>query len=140
MDSILKKMTWKVGMNIQVWNTPPELKTLVSSWESEGYINPTKKPDFMLAFVQKENEVNSLFFEMQKFATEDQQVWMAYPKGSSKRYKSEINRDSGWSYLGEFEYETVRQIAIDEDWSALRFRKTKYVKIMTRKFSVKDQK
>lgn len=139
MDPILKKMTWKVGMNIQVWNCPEELESLIEEWKNEGWIDASKSPDFMLAFVQDEEEVKKYFFKMQAKAPEDQQIWMAYPKGSSKRYKAKINRDSGWKYLGEFDYESVRQIAINEDWSALRFRKTKYVKVMTRKFSVKDQ-
>lgn len=140
MDPLLKKMTWKEGMNIQVWNTPNDLKELVSYWEKAGLINPEVKSDFMLAFVQTEDDVKKHFFDMQALATEDQQIWMAYPKGSSKRYKSKINRDSGWKYLGEFNYEGVRQIAINEDWSALRFRNTQFIKVMTRKFSVKDQK
>lgn len=140
MDPILKKMTWKEGMNIQTWNAPPELKELIESWKSAGLINPEAKPDFMLAFVQTEEEVRKYFFEMQAKAPEDQQIWLAYPKGSSKRYKAQINRDSGWKYLGEFDFEGVRQIAINEDWSALRFRKTKFIKVMSRKFSVKDQK
>lgn len=139
MDPILKKMTWKEGMNIQVWNCPEELESLIEEWKNEGWIDASKSPDFMLAFVQDEEEVKKYFFEMQAKAPEDQQIWMAYPKGSSKGYKAKINRDSGWKYLGEFDYESVRQIAINEDWSALRFRKTKYVKVMTRKFSVKDQ-
>jgi hypothetical protein len=140
MDPLLKKMTWKEGMNIQVWNTPHDLKELVSFWEKAGLINPEVKSDFMLAFVQTEEEVKKYFFEIQAKAPKDQQIWMAYPKGTSKRYKAQINRDSGWKYLGEFDYEAVRQIAIDEDWSALRFRKSKFVKVMNRKFSVKDQK
>lgn len=139
MDPILKKMTWKDGMNIQVWNCPKELESLIEEWKNEGWIDASKSPDFMLAFVQEEEEVKKYFFDMQAKAPEDQQIWMAYPKGSSKRYKAKINRDSGWKYLGEFDYESVRQIAINEDWSALRFRKTKYVKVMSRRFSVKDQ-
>ncbi|MEB2784974.1 hypothetical protein [Algoriphagus persicinus] len=140
MDPILKKMTWKDGMNIQIWNAPAELNELISTWEAADLIQPSFKPDFMLAFVQTEEEVKKYFFEMQNLAPEDQQIWLAYPKGTSKRYKAQINRDSGWKFLGEFDYEGVRQIAINEDWSALRFRKTKYVKVMKRKFSVKDQK
>lgn len=140
MDPILKKMTWKDGMNIQIWNAPPELNELVSSWKTDGLIQSDTNPDFMLAFVQTVEEVKKYFCVMQKFAPEDQQLWMAYPKGSSKRYKSQINRDSGWSYLGNFDYEAVRQVAINEDWSALRFRKTKYIKVMTRTNSLKDQK
>jgi len=140
MDPILKKMTWKEGMNIQVWNYPQELEELIDDWKKDGLILPAVKPDFMLAFVQTEDEVKKYFFEMQALAPDDQQIWLAYPKRTSKRYKAQINRDSGWKYLGEFEYESVRQIAINEDWSALRFRKTKFVKVMTRKFSVNDQK
>lgn len=140
MDPILKKMTWKEGMNIQVWNCPKELEGLIIGWKNDGLILTAVKPDFMLAFVQTEDEVKKYFFEMQALAPDDEQIWLAYPKGTSKRYKAKINRDSGWKYLGEFDYEGVRQIAINEDWSALRFRNTKYVKVMTRKFSVKDQK
>lgn len=140
MDPILKKMTWKEGMNIQVWNCPTDLEELINGWRKDGLIKTELKPDFMLAFVQTEDEVKKHFLEMQALAPADQQIWLAYPKGTSKRYKAQINRDSGWKYLGEFDYEGVRQIAINEDWSALRFRNTKYVKVMTRKFSVKDQK
>ncbi|MEN2281483.1 hypothetical protein AAGF08_05040 [Algoriphagus sp. SE2] len=140
MDPILKKMTWKEGMNIWVWNTPDDLQDLTDSWKNMGLMGPKKNPDFMVAFVQTEEDIKKCFFEMQTLAPEDQQIWIAYPKKTSKKYKTQINRDSGWSYLGEFDYEGVRQIAINEDWSALRFRKTKYIKVMTRKFSVKDQK
>jgi hypothetical protein len=64
---------------------------------------------------------------------------VAYPKGTSKKYKCEFNRDTGWSALGEFGLEGVRQVAIDEDWSALRFRKVDYIKSMQRKFSPLSQ-
>ncbi|MCE7057334.1 hypothetical protein LZF95_21815 [Algoriphagus sp. AGSA1] len=140
MDPLLKKMTWKEGMNIQIWNAPSELSGLIDSWEAEGLIHRDDRPDFMLAFVQTEDDVIKYFSEMRSLAPEDQQIWIAYPKGTSKRYKAKINRDSGWAYLGQFDYEGVRQIAINEDWSALRFRKIGYIKTMTRKFSVKDQK
>lgn len=56
-----------------------------------------------------------------------------YPKGTSKKYKSEINRDNGWEILAKSGFESVRQIAIDEDWSAMRFRKVEFIKIMKRR-------
>lgn len=55
-------------------------------------------------------------------------VWFAYPKGTSKKYKSEINRDKGWLVMGEAGFEPVRMVAIDEDWSALRFRRTEFIR------------
>jgi len=34
--------------------------------------------------------------------------------------------------LGELGFEPVRLVAIDEDWSALRFRRTEFIKTLTR--------
>jgi hypothetical protein len=140
MDSILKKMNFKEGMKIRVWNLPDDLKPMVESWKKSGLLAESgQNPTFLLAFVQSEEEVRKFFPELHALSPEDELLWMAYPKGSSKKYKAQINRDSGWKVVGELDYEGVRQIAIDEDWSALRFRKVKYIKTMIRKFSTKNQ-
>jgi hypothetical protein len=57
---------------------------------------------------------------------------MIYPKRSSKKYDTDISRDDGWQPLGDLGFEPVRQVAVDEDWSALRFRQTSRIKTMTR--------
>ncbi|SDD01196.1 hypothetical protein SAMN04488104_10126 [Algoriphagus faecimaris] len=140
MDSLLKKMNFKEGMKIQIWNLPAELQDLSSTWRKSGMLAAdSEKPDFLLAFVQSEQEINELFPLLQKMSDEDELLWMAYPKGSSKKYKVKINRDSGWGIAGKYDFEVVRQIAIDEDWSALRFRRLKFIKTLNRKFSTKDQ-
>lgn len=140
MGPILKKMNFKEGMKIRIWNGPTDLKLLFDSWEKSGLLAaPHEKPTFMLAFVQTESEVEKYFKEMHALSPEDESIWMAYPKGTSKKYKPQINRDSGWKAVGTLDYEGVRQIAIDEDWSALRFRKVKFIKTLTRSFSAKNQ-
>jgi hypothetical protein len=62
----------------------------------------------------------------------DAVLWICYPKGSSKRYRCDFNRDTGWQVCGQYNLEPVRQVAVNEDWSALRFRKTQYIKQLTR--------
>jgi len=52
----------------------------------------------------------------------DAVIWLCYPKMTSKNYKCDFNRDSGWTSLGKYNLEPVRQVAIDDDFSALRFR------------------
>lgn len=52
----------------------------------------------------------------------DAVIWSCYPKMTSKNYKCDFNRDSGWTSLGKYNLEPVRQVAIDDDFSALRFR------------------
>ncbi|MFM6948653.1 MAG: hypothetical protein ACKOWQ_06545 [Aquirufa sp.] len=51
----------------------------------------------------------------------DSVLWFAYPKGTSK-IKTDINRDILRVTGEEFGITTVTAIAIDETWSALRFR------------------
>jgi hypothetical protein len=44
----------------------------------------------------------------------------------------DFNRDTGWASLGAAGFEGVRMVAIDEDWSALRFRRVEFIRAMTR--------
>ncbi|MBC6366829.1 hypothetical protein [Algoriphagus sp. AK58] len=140
MDTILKKMNFKEGMKIRIWNCPQDLEDLVNSWKTSGYyVEEGEKPTFMLAFVYSKEDIDEYFEKMHQLSPEDEAIWVAYPKGTSKKYKVSINRDSGWRKVGELDYEGVRQIAIDEDWSALRFRKVRFIKTLSRKFSAKNQ-
>ena len=88
--------------------------------------------DFSLSFVTKTKEVEALARTIGRKASGDAIVWLAYPKKSSKKYTCELNRDSGWPAMGEAGFEPVRMVAIDEDWSALRFRRAEFIKTMTR--------
>jgi hypothetical protein len=47
--------------------------------------------------------------------------WVAYPKGN----KADINRDSLWPIVAEFDMRPCGQVAIDDHWSGLRFRPNK---------------
>ena len=82
--------------------------------------------------MQTEQEIQNFVQKIKGNHSADVILWLAYPKKSSKKYRSEINRDSGWITLGDAGFEGVRQIAIDEDWSALRFRNVKFIKSMKR--------
>lgn len=88
--------------------------------------------DFILAFVRYEEEINHLSPLFNAVLPGDGLLWFAYPKATSKKYSCNFNRDSGWTMLGSFGFEPVRQVAIDEDWSALRFRRVEYIKKMSR--------
>ena len=87
---------------------------------------------FVLAFVTRRTELDAVASELTLRAAGDAVVWFAYPKGTSKRYTCDFNRDTGWQVLGAAGFEGVRQVAIDEDWSALRFRRAEFIKTMTR--------
>jgi hypothetical protein len=82
---------------------------------------------FAVIFVCRRRELNELATAVTRRATEDPVLWFAYPKGTSRKYHCDFSRDHGWDALARAGFDTVRQVAIDEDWSALRFRRAKYI-------------
>jgi hypothetical protein len=89
--------------------------------------------EFAIAFVTKQADFERHAKALVKKSVEgDVVLWIAYPKGTSRRYKSELSRDSGWQVLGDLGFEGVRLVAIDEDWSALRFRRAAFIKSLKR--------
>lgn len=48
-------------------------------------------------------------------------LWVAYPKGTSK-VRTDVNRDKLWPVLAAMDWRPIRQVALDEVWSAMRFR------------------
>lgn len=93
---------------------------------------PKADTGFFLALATTLAEVEAHARAAAGLGGDDPVVWVAYPKGTSKRHRCEFNRDTGWSAMGEAGFEPVRQVAIDDDWSALRFRRVKNIKTMTR--------
>lgn len=48
-------------------------------------------------------------------------LWIAYPKKSAG-LKTDLTRDEGWVTITKAGFRPIRQIAVDDTWSALRFR------------------
>ncbi|MCC7003441.1 MAG: hypothetical protein IT357_14890 [Gemmatimonadaceae bacterium] len=87
---------------------------------------------FALAFATTQLAVDKATAALTARAADDAILWMVYPKGSSKRYTCDFNRDTGWAALGAAGFEPVRMVAVDEDWSALRFRRVQHIKQLKR--------
>ena len=45
-------------------------------------------------------------------------VWILYPKGN----RTDVNRDSLWRMIAPYGLRPITQVAVDDTWSALRFR------------------
>jgi hypothetical protein len=131
MATIFEKLNLKDHPEIVVLNAPisfePEL-TRLKGIKIHRALGSTSEVQFSLAFVTRKSEVEALAPQIAKRAKGDPIVWFAYPKGTSKKYKCDFNRDNGWEAMEKQGLETVRAVAIDEDWSALRFRRHEFVK------------
>ena len=132
---VFGKLNLKDQTDIVVLNAPdsfsPELQRL-RGVQVRRTLSGSRPITFALAFVSRQTELDAVARALTLRAAGDAVVWFAYPKGTSKRYTCDFNRDTGWQVLGAAGFEAVRQVAIDEDWSALRFRRAEFIKRLVR--------
>jgi hypothetical protein len=133
MTPLFKKLNLGAQTAVCVLSAPtsfePELAAL------EGVAIKRSVPagsSFVVAFAVTQDQLDTACKKIVEACEGDAVLWIAYPKGTSKKYKCEFNRDSGWSVLGAAGFEPVRQVAVDEEWSALRFRRVEHIKTMAR--------
>ena len=135
MAPIFKKLNLKDQPEVLVLSAPVSFEPEIASLDGVVVHRDAaalSEVAFVLAFVKTQEELDAAVAAVTPKAQGDAVVWFAYPKKSSKRYTCEFSRDSGWEALGAAGFEAVRQVAIDEDWSALRFRRAEYIKSMKR--------
>lgn len=135
MNDIFRKLNLKDETRVLVLNAPesfePHLKGL-EGVEIHRALADLPEVEFSIAFVTRQAALDKIAGSLVKKAKGDAKIWFAYPKKSSKRYECEFDRDSGWEVMGKAGYEPVRMVAIDEDWSALRFRHVGFIRTMKR--------
>jgi hypothetical protein len=140
MTPLFKKLNFKNHRHIIALNSPEsfetELKAMTPFTATAHAVGKEKGLEFVMVFATKQTEVDKAAASVCPKMAADGVLWFCYPKGSSKKYKCDFNRDTGWIKLGEQGYEPVRMVAVDEDWSALRFRRVENIKTMTRSFAM----
>lgn len=117
MTSLSKKFQLKDGQSLKLVNPPAGYQNFLASEE----IDVTERSDAVLIFTNSLAEVEEIVRPALKTVAADDLVWVAYPKGSSG-VKTDVNRDKLWDALKPSGWRPVRQIAVDNVWSALRFR------------------
>lgn len=137
MTPLFKKLNFKQHKEIFIVNYPAEFEGEIKAMKDyttiKTTINDIKEIEFVLTFVKTKSDIAKITPLIHKKLKGDGIVWFAYPKGTSKKYKAEINRDNGWDILRKLGLEGVRAVAIDDDWSSLRFRRVEFVKTISKK-------
>ena len=131
MTKLFEKLNLKDHREILVVNAPLSFESELAALAGVTVLRDLAKAKvvrFVLAFATAQAEVDRLAKLLSAKAEGDALLWFAYPKGTSKMYKCDFNRDTGWSVLKSAGFDTVRAVAIDEDWSALRFRRVEFIK------------
>lgn len=138
MDPVLKKLQYKGQHEVFVLNAPPSFGPQLQAFSEQAKVFMQLDQDhaieYFVAFLTRKAEIDQLVPQIAPLLKGDAVCWMCYPKGTSKKYPCDFNRDTGWGIMKAHGLLGVSQVAIDEDWSALRFRKREFIKALTRKF------
>lgn len=125
MPSLCQKLQLKAPCHLLLLNAPAHLQ---NKFEQDGCTttasattNAQDKYDVVQLFVTSKAELDILALQAIRALKAGGILWIAYPKKTSG-IKSDLTRDHGWATIKELGYEGVRQIAIDDTWSSLRFK------------------
>ena len=110
------KLQLKPGQTLLCFACPPDLVPLLP-----GSPDDIGRVDAVLGFCATPQDVDRKFAAMLARLRPGGLLWFAFRKG---RKPPDLTRDHGWQALTAQGYDTVRAIALDAEWSALRFRKT----------------
>lgn len=131
MATTFEKLNLKDQQEIVVLNAPQSFEPELSQLKTKTVhrqITAAPHLDFFLAFVTRKAEVDALAQQVARRAKGDATVWFAYPKGTSKKYQCDFNRDNGWDKMNALGFQVVRAVAVDQDWAALRLRRSEFIK------------
>lgn len=120
--SMAQKLNLK-GLDLLVLNAPEGYLAPLSG-ELPGVILSTDDATpatAVLLFVNNLDEAARLAPQAMRLVQPGGLLWLAYPKGASK-VKTDVNRDKLWPVLAAMGWRPVRQVALDDIWSAMRFR------------------
>lgn len=139
MNRLIEKLNYKGQDRIALINADDNFALSISDDLKDVMIDKEIDPrypySFIILFVKSVKEVEHLTPKALHNLMADGILWFCYPKKSSKKYKSDLDRDHGWKSLNDSGLHGIRMVTIDEDWSALRFRNVKYIKSTHGRFS-----
>jgi hypothetical protein len=115
-----KKLLIKPGHRVAVMNAPDGYEARIVTGGAEA---AAKKADVVVAFAEDTKTVARMAPKAIAAAADGGILWLAYPKKTSA-IKTDISRDHGWEPFAKAGWEGCSLVAIDETWSAMRFRRS----------------
>lgn len=113
-SGLAKKLNLKSGMTAWVVDRPEGV-------DLDG-VRTADSPDAdgVIVFARTLAEVDARADPVVAAARGGRVAWLAYPK--ARQLGTDLNRDILWKHMRQKGVDAVRQVAIDDVWSALRFR------------------
>ncbi|MDQ4490094.1 hypothetical protein RBS60_07760 [Sinomonas sp. ASV486] len=112
-----QKLQIKPGMTVAVLNAPADAPALEGPFEASDDAGAAAA---VVLYAANRDELAARGAAAVRAAHEDRLAWIAYPK--AKKLGTDLNRDLLAQEVIALGADPVRQVSLDDVWSALRFR------------------
>jgi hypothetical protein len=133
-QTLLEKLQFKDEKNLLIQGLPSAIEKQFVKLAFAKNLSPllkSRKIDFALVFAVNEQQLGNIVREVLPALQPDGKFWVAYPKIGSK-IATTLNRNCSWVCITGYGYESVRQVALDHVWTAIRFKKVDTVAALAR--------
>ncbi|NMB67306.1 MAG: hypothetical protein GYA20_00920 [Chloroflexi bacterium] len=122
-QTFAQKLNLKPGQALALVNPPQGMAALLAGLLPDNPLidRVNSQTEAALVFLTKRAEADLLpgiYARLQPGGL----AWAAYPKGGSQ-VPTDLNRDILWKLVEPAGWRPVRMVALDETWSAMRFRR-----------------
>ncbi len=122
--SVGTKLQIKPGATVAVLGLPGGVEVdLPDGCSSHTDAAAAQRADAVIVFTSDSNALEAIGQPAVDAALEDRLAWVAYPKAG--KLGTDLNRDVLARIMFDRGAQPVRQVAVDDVWSALRFRPAK---------------
>ncbi len=124
-QTLIEKLQLQDEKNLLIQGLPSSIEKQFVKLTFSKSVTPllkTRKIDFALVFAVSHRQLVEILRDVIPFLGENFKFWIAYPKLTSK-IASDLSRDKNWDFVSDYGFEAVRMIALDNVWSAARFKK-----------------
>jgi hypothetical protein len=133
LSALAKKLRLAPNHHVAVLNSPPGYLAQLAPAPADLYtaLKASTLYDVVQLFVNNVDELRALGATAIRAVKPDGLLWIAYPKGGATRGPADLPATPWWTkrdvlgeLTGETGYKPVAFVAIDETWTAMRFKKT----------------
>jgi hypothetical protein len=115
--SVAQKLLIRPGSS--VWMSHPDRSDLLGEMpEAVTSASSLAAADVAVVLVDDEAGLRAFAEVNRELLGSPRALWLLYPKGN----RIALNRDSLWRLMADYGVRPITQVAVDEVWSALRFR------------------
>ena len=120
--TLAQKLAIKEEFQVLLVGAPEDYAARLAPLPAGVTLNPPSGPyDIIQVFVNSQKELEAALPSLKPRLKPKGYIWVTWHKGTS-RIKTDVTRDTIWPFAETLGLGPVSNVAVDDDWSALRLK------------------